>query len=95
MAKQRKAAGVIPEVVKLILAQNNIAEGFPSERNKIKTLSPHPAQAQARIEKIRFTLLWYEGALKKTKHPNPMFTSRATESDISGMYNVNLGIFGL
>ena len=95
MAKQRKAAGVIPEVVKLILAQNNIAEGFPSERNKIKTLSPHPAQAHARIEKIRFTLLKCPGVLSKTKHPNPKFTRRATESNISGRYNINLGILDL
>ena len=55
--KQRNAAGVIPDVAKLILPQNNIEED-PIKKYSTNTLHAHPAQAQARIEKIKFTRLW-------------------------------------
>ena len=54
---KRKARGVIAETVKLILPQNKI-EGDCFKTYSMKTVNPHPAQAQARAEKVNFTCLW-------------------------------------
>jgi hypothetical protein len=53
---KRKDRGVIAEIAKLILPQNKI-EGDCFKTYSIKTVNPHPAQAQARTEKVKFTCL--------------------------------------
>jgi hypothetical protein len=55
-AKQRKAAAITPDVVKLILAHNKM-EPLSWYKYVMKPLNPHPAAAQARIEKLTFTIL--------------------------------------
>jgi len=55
-AKIRNAVGIIADVAKLILPQNNI-EGEPFEKYIIKTLNPHPAPDQDRRENAKFTRL--------------------------------------
>jgi hypothetical protein len=53
---RRKARGVIAEIAKLILPQNKIEEDC-FKTYSMKTVNPHPAQAQARTEKVNFTRL--------------------------------------
>ena len=54
--KHRNAAGIIPDVAKLILPQNNIQKGSV-KKYAIRTLKAQPAMAQESQENAMFTRL--------------------------------------
>lgn len=76
--KQRNAAGIIPEVAKLILPQNILQE---ESLNKYanNTLKAQPAEAQESKENVTFTRINVD-FFEKAKTPNPRSTKTANES---------------
>ncbi len=85
---KRKARGVIAVTAKLILPQNK-TEGDCFKMYSIKTVNPHPAQDQARTEKISFTRVCAPVFLY-TRKPKPRFIRKANNKNVSGINNLDL-----
>lgn len=75
---KRNAEGIIPDVAKLILPDNNRQNGS-SKEYAARTLNIQPAHAQESSENVKFTCLW-AALFKKTKMPSPTFASIANNS---------------